>query len=219
MLRLHNPGEYVAPTIFLDRDGVINENRTDHVKSWGEFRFIPGALHALRTLTQAGVRIFVVTNQAIINRGVVDRAVVDDIHARMVAVAAQHDAIISAVRCCPHRPDEWCGCRKPHPGMLLGLAEEYGVDLDQAVMVGDALTDIAAGKAAGCRTVLVRTGRGAAQLALPEARLYRPNAVARDLADAVDWYIAQEHLALPIPGMLVERAVGSTTTAFPDRCM
>lgn len=183
-------------TILLDRDGVINENRTDHVTSWDEFRFLPGALAALRLLTRSGFRIFVITNQAIINRGITTRAVVEDMHDRMVQVARRHGATIHAVRYCPHRPAEQCACRKPQPGMLLDLAHSWGFDLRGAYLVGDALSDIEAGRAVGCRSILVHTGRGAQQAALPQFALHRPDYSAPHLLGAAQWALQQEGLTL-----------------------
>jgi D-glycero-D-manno-heptose 1,7-bisphosphate phosphatase len=175
-------------TIFLDRDGVINENRSDHVKSWAEFQFLPGALAGLCLLTNLGYRIFVVTNQAVINRGLVEQSVIEQIHLRMVQAATVHGATISAVRFCPHRDDEVCGCRKPQPGLLQGLAEEYGFDIGQAIMVGDAFSDIAAGQAAGCgTTIMVRSGRGLAQLSAAHTSLVQPDHVVDDLYAAALW--------------------------------
>lgn len=180
------------PIVFLDRDGVINENRDDHVKSWEEFRFLPGSLEALALLTRAGLRIFVVTNQACVNRGLLSVAELTTIHRRLQEEAARAGARIDAVRYCPHRPDERCGCRKPRPGMLLDLARAYGLNLGQAYMVGDAASDIAAGASAGCRTVLVRTGRGAAQLASLASGTCRPDVTLDNLLDAARWICAAE---------------------------
>lgn len=170
--------------IFLDRDGVINENRDSHVTSWSEFEFLPGTLKALRLLTAAGFRIFVVTNQACVNRGLLSVGALDDIHRRMREAAGRRGARITDVRFCPHRPDEACGCRKPMPGMLLELAQTYGISLGETYLVGDALTDVAAGRAAGCRTVLVQTGRGAAQIAAAESGEPQPDLIADNLLDA-----------------------------------
>lgn len=177
-------------TVFLDRDGVINENRDDHVKSWQEFAFIPGSLEAMSLLTRAGYRLFVVTNQAAVNRGQLSHVGLAQIHARMLAAAGLVGARICGLRYCPHRPDEHCDCRKPNPGMLKSLAVEHRVDTERAYIVGDALTDIAAGQAVGCRGVLVTTGRGADQLRLPDAQRHRPAYVARDLLAAAHWIIA-----------------------------
>jgi D-glycero-D-manno-heptose 1,7-bisphosphate phosphatase len=171
--------------IFLDRDGVINANRADHVTSWAQFQFLPGALQALRLLTVWGYRIFVVTNQAAVGRGLMTATTLDAIHNQMTDVAALHGARITAVRACPHRPEAQCACRKPQPGMLLSLAAEMAIDLPTTYFVGDALTDVIAGKAAGCRTILVRTGRGMEQLAHPEWAHYQPDHIAADLLEAV----------------------------------
>jgi D-glycero-D-manno-heptose 1,7-bisphosphate phosphatase len=172
------------PVVFLDRDGVINENRDDYVKSWNEFRFLPRALDALRMLTAAGCRIFVVTNQAGVHRGLLSRGTLDGIHRRLRAVAGAAGAQIEGVRYCPHRPDENCSCRKPNPGMLLDLARVHGVSLSQSFMVGDAASDVVAGQRAGCRTILVRTGRGVEQLAAMSRHSTGPDLVAHDIFDA-----------------------------------
>ncbi len=183
--------------IFLDRDGVINANRDDHVKSWHEFRFLPGALEGLRLLTEHGYRIFIVTNQAAINRGLIARATLEEIHQRMVRTAAAYGARIAGIRCCPHRPDEACACRKPQPGMLLDLAAAYSIDLGQTYLVGDAHSDIAAGQAAGCRTVLVLSGRTPRE-SLDVGRAH-PDHVAADLLDAARWLCAQPATRTPQP--------------------
>jgi D-glycero-D-manno-heptose 1,7-bisphosphate phosphatase len=151
--------------VFLDRDGVINENRSDHVKSWSEFCFLPGALDAIARLSAAGLRMFVITNQAIVNRGTVSRQAVDAVNARMLEAIERRGGRIAGLAYCPHRPEERCGCRKPQPGLLLQLADRHALSLPRCVVVGDALTDMAAGRAAGCRTIMVLTGRGREQLA------------------------------------------------------
>jgi D-glycero-D-manno-heptose 1,7-bisphosphate phosphatase len=177
--------------VFLDRDGVINENRADHVKCWSEFRFLPGAVEAIARLSRTGVRVFVVTNQAIINRGLVSRETVDDINRRMAHEIAARGGHVEAVAFCPHRPEERCNCRKPQPGLLLQLAGAHRLRLPDSVVIGDALSDLQAGAALGCRTVLVLTGRGRDQLRQArEARVDRL-AVASDLGAAVDLLLGQ----------------------------
>ena len=174
------------PTVFLDRDGVINENRADHVKAWSEFRFIPGARQAIARLTRAGVRVFVVSNQAIINRGTVPISEVERINARMLDEIAQVGGKVEAVAFCPHRPDEGCPCRKPKPGLLFELARKHHVDLYASVVVGDALSDLHAGRVAGCDTLLVLTGRGRDQLVQGFTKHWANLQVASDLSDAAD---------------------------------
>jgi D-glycero-D-manno-heptose 1,7-bisphosphate phosphatase len=153
----------VRRAVFLDRDGVICRNRSDHVKSWDEFVFLPGALEAIAQLTEAGLSVVVVTNQAIINRHMVSVDVVRDIHARMRRAIESAGGRVDRVLFCPHRPDEHCPCRKPEPGLLFRAADEMGLDLRQSYLVGDAETDMRAGRRAGCRCLLVLTGRGMQQ--------------------------------------------------------
>jgi D-glycero-D-manno-heptose 1,7-bisphosphate phosphatase len=151
-------------------------------------------LAALRWLRQAGLHTFVVTNQAIVSRGIVSTAVIEDIHARMRWQIRQHGGQIDDVRFCPHDTHEGCACRKPRPGMLVQLAAKWNVDLARSYMVGDAWTDMAAGRAANCRCVMVRTGRGAEQSLLLEDQQAPADYIAADLAGAVDWILAQENL-------------------------
>lgn len=150
--------------IFLDRDGVICENRSDHVKGWQEFRFIPGARTSLAALSRLDLPIIVVSNQALINRGLASASVVDEIHRRMVAEIAAYGGRIDRIIYCPHRPEEACKCRKPEPGMLQQVAQEMNIDLSRSYMVGDAITDLVAAQRVGCQSFLVLTGRGFQQL-------------------------------------------------------
>lgn len=194
--------------VFLDRDGVINHNRPDHVKDWSEFQFLPGALTALRLLTHAGFRIFIVTNQAAVGRGLMPVEALEQIHARLRAIASYHGARIDDIRYCPHRPEEQCHCRKPQPGMLEDLAAKHQINCREAYLVGDALSDIAAGQRVGCQTILVKTGRGASELQKPELRRYPPAFVAPDLLGAVRWMLVEEAVnapfaTLPLPGAFV----------------
>jgi D-glycero-D-manno-heptose 1,7-bisphosphate phosphatase len=151
--------------IFLDRDGVICENRSDHVKSWDEFRFLPGAKNSLAALSRLGMPIIVVTNQAIVGRGMVPTSVIDDIHWRMVKEVEAFGGRIDRVFYCPHRPEDLCGCRKPEPGMLVQAAREMNIDLSRSYLIGDATTDLVAGQLVGCELFQVLTGRGLQQFA------------------------------------------------------
>ncbi len=147
-------------TIFLDRDGVINENRSDYVKSWSEFRFLPGSKEAIANLTRAGHRIVVCTNQAGVAKGTISVGTVEEIHRRMVAEIAQAGGSIERVYYCPHSKDENCSCRKPRPGMLLRAREELGIDMHDAILIGDSISDMRAALAAGVHPILVLTGLG-----------------------------------------------------------
>lgn len=177
--------------VFLDRDGVINENRPDHVKSWDEFRFLPGALDAVARLTRSQVHVFVITNQAVINRRLVPVDVIEDVQRRMLCEIEAHGGHVVDIAYCPHRPDELCACRKPRPGLILDLAAKHRLNLRDAVVIGDALTDIEASVAAGCRSILVLTGRGREQLGLVQAARHTC-AVAANLPAAVDLVLAGE---------------------------
>lgn len=177
--------EMSKAAVFLDRDGVINRDRPDYVKSWEEFEFLPGVLEAFRVLASGPRQIVVVSNQSCIGRGLVSRETVEEIHARMTEAVRRSGGRIDAVYYCPHRPDEDCPCRKPRPGLILKAARELDIDLAASWMVGDDLKDLETAKAAGVRPVLVRTGHGRD---LPEARLARvayPFNVFEDLLDAV----------------------------------
>jgi D-glycero-D-manno-heptose 1,7-bisphosphate phosphatase len=170
--------------IFLDRDGVINENSLTHVKSWDEFHFIPGAIESIAELTKLGLPIFVVTNQAAINRGMMSVETLHDIHARMQQAIEAAGGKITHIYHCPHDNDEACDCRKPSPGMLVQAAADYGIDLSCSYFIGDAWTDIAAGVAVGARSILLMTGRGRWNFVPSWERFGLNFAAAYDLADA-----------------------------------
>lgn len=145
--------------IFLDRDGVINRERADYVKSWDEMEILPGALAALRQLATLPVPICVLTNQSAIGRQIVSAETVDAIHTRLAALVAEQGGRIDAFFVCPHHPDAGCDCRKPKPGLLWQAARRFQLDLRHCIFVGDARTDSSAAQAAGCPCILVRTGR------------------------------------------------------------
>ena len=145
--------------IFLDRDGTINRERADYVKCWQEYEWLPGALEALALLAQQNIPIFIVSNQSAVGRGILDVSVLDAIHAQVRAEAASAGGRIDQFFVCPHAPAEQCRCRKPQPGLLLQAAAQYHLDLARCVFIGDSVTDLLAGAAAGCRCLLVRTGR------------------------------------------------------------
>jgi len=147
-------------TIFLDRDGVINENRSDYVKSWSEFRFLPGSKEAIAEFTRAGHRIVICTNQACIARGIVPVETVEEIHRRMTAEITKAGGIVERIYYCPHGKNEGCFCRKPRPGMLLRARDELGIDLHDSIFIGDSISDIQASLAAGVHPILVLTGLG-----------------------------------------------------------
>jgi D-glycero-D-manno-heptose 1,7-bisphosphate phosphatase len=166
--------------VFLDRDGTLIEE-VHYLAAPKQVRLIPGAADAVRKLNDAGVLVVVVTNQAGVARGYFPESRVAEVHARLSELLAAHGARIDAYFYCPHHPEGAgayrvaCECRKPKPGMLLTAARELDIDLARSWMIGDKPCDAEAGTAAGCRTLLLRTGHGKDL----------PNAVA-DLATAVE---------------------------------
>jgi D-glycero-D-manno-heptose 1,7-bisphosphate phosphatase len=153
-------GGILNRALFLDRDGVINEDQEDYVKFWEEFRFIKGVREALKEIHQAGIPVVVITNQSIIGRGMVTEAELSVIHDRMIKAIKKAGGNILKIYFCPHLPDAHCACRKPRIGMLKKAARELKLDLKECLFVGDALKDIQAGHRAGCCTLLVQTGQG-----------------------------------------------------------
>ena len=185
--------------VFIDRDGVICRNRRDHVKSWEEFVFLPGARAALAQLARSDLAVVIITNQAVINRGIMSVDAVEDIHRRMIQAIQVAGGRIDGVFYCPHRPDEQCGCRKPQPGMLLQAARELGIDLERSYLIGDAWSDMLAGQAAGCRCYMVLTGRGRRQFLSCLPKGHNGFRLARNLQDAVRKILARECLATRLP--------------------
>lgn len=182
--------------VFLDRDGVICRNRDDHVKSWDEFQFLYRAREAIARLTEAGLPVVVISNQAIVNRGIVPASVVEDIHRRMVAEVEARGGRIAGVYYCPHRPDEQCGCRKPQPGMLLQAASDLGIVLEHSYLIGDAVADIQAAQAVGAKAHMVLSGRGLGQYLESRRRGIDGFRLAVNLWGAVDDLLRIEPLQL-----------------------
>jgi len=181
-------------TIFLDRDGVINENRSDYVKSWSEFRFLPGSREAIAKLTRARHRIVVCSNQAGVAKGCIAPEIVEDIHRRMLAEIQDAGGVIEKVYYCPHSRDANCHCRKPRPGMLLRASSELGLDMGDAVFVGDSITDIQAGLAAGIHPVLVLTGLGMEQFREYHHEVDKPFRITVNLQHAVEMILEKVHI-------------------------
>lgn len=148
-------------TVFVDRDGVINVNRANHVRSWSDFEFLPNALAGLAYLTRHDFDVYVITNQAIVNRGVISQAQLNALHARMLATVETAGGRVRALYSCPHRPDEGCLCRKPEPGMLTSAAADHAIRLGEALLIGDHADDLEAARRAGCPSILVLSGRTA----------------------------------------------------------
>lgn len=172
--------------VLLDRDGVLNENRDDHVKSPVELAMIDGSAEAVADLNVAGHRVVLVTNQSAVGQGVISRGMLDRVHDALRDELARAGGRLDDIFCCVDPPGAATERRKPGPGMLREALSRYRAVAGETPMIGDSLRDLQAAAAAGCRRVLVRTGNGAATQArgLPEDVL--PVAVHENLRGAVD---------------------------------
>jgi D-glycero-D-manno-heptose 1,7-bisphosphate phosphatase len=183
---MHGIIHRMYPAIFLDRDGVIIENRPDYVRSWQDVFIYPQALSALARISSSPYKIILVTNQSAIGRGIISFQTGAEINDRLVNEIRAAGGRIDGVFMCPHAPEDGCDCRKPRPGLFYQAAQALSLDLKNSVMIGDALTDLLAASSAGIqRVILVRTGRGAEQERLPEAGQIEPLLVSDSLSDAL----------------------------------
>lgn len=146
--------------IILDRDGVINHDSEDFIKSPAEWEPIEGSLEAIARLNYAGYRVVVISNQSGVARGLLSIEMLNRIHSKMRRMLAQVGGKIEAILFCPHGPEDDCQCRKPHNGSFLDLAHRLRINLDDVPAVGDSLRDIQAAIASGARPILVKTGKG-----------------------------------------------------------
>lgn len=176
--------------VFLDRDGVITQEPPHYAHKVSQLAFIPKSADAIRLLNENGFLVIIVSNQAGIARGYYQEEDAALFNQAMSEKLAEEGARIDAIYYCPHHPEATveryrvdCDCRKPKPGMLIRAGRELNIDLKQSFVVGDKLSDIEAGKRAGCKTILVRTGYGNDELKNSQIEC---NYVADDLYDAVE---------------------------------
>ncbi len=141
--------------VFLDRDGTINADRPDYIKTPREFSFLPRATAALRALAALELEIIVVTNQSAVGRGIVSLETAREINRQMIDGIHRQGGRITDVYMCPHTPEDRCACRKPKPGLLVQAAKEHALDLCRSFIVGDRHSDLEAGKAVGCSAILI----------------------------------------------------------------
>ena len=171
----------------LDRDGTINQDSDEFVKTPAEWIPLPGALEAIARLNHAGWHVVVVSNQSGLGRGLFDVAALNAMHTKMHSLLAAVGGRVDAIFYCPHGPEEQCNCRKPAPGLFEQIAERYGIDLTGVPTVGDSRRDLIAGAAVGCAPHLVLTGKGAALRGRELPADYPPGTkVHADLAAFVD---------------------------------
>ena len=153
------------PSIFLDRDGVLIENRSDYIRDWSQVKIISEAIHALSLEPIKKYKVVIVTNQSVVGRGLILLKTAQEINQRLINLIRDHGGQIDGVYMCPHRPEDGCSCRKPLPGLFLQAAKDLSLDLQRSWMIGDAWSDVQAGEAAGMLgTILLKTGRGTEQL-------------------------------------------------------
>lgn len=186
--------------ILLDRDGTINIERADYVRTPDDLLLLPGAELALQRIGALGLPVAVITNQAGIGRRLITQVAVDAIHAKLDGMAQQEGLRISGYYVCPHHPDDHCACRKPQPGLILQAAAALAVQPEECVVVGDSITDLLAARAAGSRGILVRTGRQGERLEslLEEHGLDAAHThILPDLLAAADWIATEMESGSP----------------------
>jgi histidinol-phosphate phosphatase family protein len=177
--------------VFLDRDGTVAED-VNYCRRPEDFRMFPRAAEAIAMLNRAKLAVVVVTNQSGIARGYLTEETLTRIHQKMKEELARHGAWVDAIYYCPHHPDDGCGCRKPRANLFSRAVEELGLALAGSYVIGDQETDLLAGQALGCQTVLVETGP------TPwTANRVRPNHRAPTLYEAAQWILSREDSLTP----------------------
>lgn len=172
--------------IILDRDGVINQDSDDYIKSVDEWKPIPGSIEAIANLSKAGYTVTVATNQSGISRGFFDEFELAAMHQKMCDLVEEEGGLINGVFFCPHGPDDDCECRKPKIGLIEQIKCEFGANAEQHPFVGDSAKDVMCAKLTGCTPVLVRTGKGEATLAELSASELDGVSVFNNLKEYVD---------------------------------
>ncbi len=175
--------------VILDRDGVINQDSDNYIKSVDEWHPIPGSIDAIAQLSQAGYKVVVVTNQSGLARGYFDEITLANMHSYMCSLVENAGGYIDAVFYCPHSPDDHCLCRKPLPGMLNQIEEEFDLNVKNAFFVGDSEKDIDAGLTKQCLPILVRTGKGATTEDQLDIEKKSRIEIVNDLKDAVNFIL------------------------------
>ncbi len=146
--------------LILDRDGVINQDSDDYIRSLDEWMPIPGSIEAIASLSKAGYQVAIATNQSGLSRGYFGLEELEAIHSHLCQLVEEQGGEIAGIFYCPHLPDEGCNCRKPATGLLSAIESELGVLVDGSYFIGDSLKDLQAGQAMNCKPVLVLTGKG-----------------------------------------------------------
>ena len=177
----------------LDRDGVINQDSDEYIKSPHEWHAIEGSLKAIAQLNRAGFKIVVVTNQSGVGRGLFSKQTLNKIHEKMKHKLAAFQGHIDGIYVCPHRPEEQCHCRKPNIGLLQKVKQKYPANFQHSIFIGDTIKEIQAANAMGCHPMLVRTGKGGKTLQqYPELKKTVP--VYANLKEAVSAILKKKHI-------------------------
>ena len=188
--------------VILDRDGVINEDADDYIKSVDEWHPLPGSIDAIARLSRAGFAVAVATNQSGLGRGLFQLDDLEAMHQRLNELVEAAGGALAGIFYCPHTPDDACDCRKPRAGLIDAIARELDQSPQGAWFIGDTLRDLEAGRSRGCVPVLVLTGKGAASRATITAdpdSPWRDVPVYADLAAAADALIASLPIASRSP--------------------
>ena len=144
--------------IFLDRDGVINEERKDYVKNIDEFKLIKNSLNAIKFLKEKNFLVIIITNQSAINRGLLSIERLNEIHESLINKLGELNSSLDGIYFCPHKPEENCLCRKPKPGLILKAIEEFKIDPKSSWMIGDNDSDVIAANSSGCKGIKIGKG-------------------------------------------------------------
>ena len=180
--------------IFLDRDGVINKDpehlKFQYVTKWKDFKFLPGAKRAIKKLTDSGYSIYIISNQAGIAKKYFSMRDLKCITANMIKEVEKAGGKITGAYYCPHRSEDNCGCRKPKAGLFKKALKRGAVDFKKAFFVGDNIRDVQAGKAIGCRTLLVLSGKVRSRK--DKGWAAKPDFIKRDLLDAVEFILKRD---------------------------
>lgn len=179
------------PLVILDRDGVINHDSDDYIKSVDEWQPIEGSIKAIAQLKKAGYKVAIATNQSGIGRGYYSEETMHQMHQKLAQLLAAYDTNIDKIEFCPHLPDDNCHCRKPKPAMLNNIAKHFAADLSQTYFVGDTLSDLSTADHAGCLFALVKTGKGERVLKqVLSSKQHKNTPVFNDLSEFVDTFLA-----------------------------
>jgi len=146
----------MTKAFFLDRDGVINQERKDYVKKLDEFEIIDDIADAIKIIKSHGFLVIIITNQSAINRKLLSIEMLNKIHEKLKSHLKKNNTSIDKIYFCPHTPSEKCKCRKPKPGLIIQAINDFNIDISQSFMIGDSKTDIEAAKSAGCKGILLK---------------------------------------------------------------